>query len=238
MLHLVKIAVVGALAAAGAFAPHAFDRPLADITVESRSTGVRISMMMNFQFIDKALGISGDDTRVPSEQEIAGVRARLLSLFDTQELARIDGDLIVPAVNDFATSAPPKELRDREPQLSRKLTQIRFALDYKTPGNPEVVSLHWRWFPEHPLYDVPNSPIAPMVVNAVVLRGSKEPDVLKFTTVASQRDIAFEALPENPENSSAPLVEDPASRSLMWPIGLLLGAVGAGFLLKVFRKPG
>ena len=212
-----------------AVTPHKgpFDRPLADITVESRDDGVRISMMMNFQFIDAALALSGDATSVPTNEEIADVRRRLQILFKTQELALIDGVPVAPQIKDFETSPPPRPLLVREPDLARKLTQIRFCVDYQTMRPPRVVALGWRWFPEHPLYDVPNSPVAPMEVNAVVLRGDLEPDVLKLTTDASKREIRFERGDPDPPQAQGPLPPSPKWLLFAGCATLLLVIVGA-----------
>ncbi len=190
-----KFAVLGLLAAP--FAPHAFDRPLADITVESKATGVRISMMMNFQFIDAALGVSGKANSVPSKQQIADVRDRLCRLFESRQIVRIDGDLVDPVISEFQTAPPPAALRVREPHLARKLTQVRFTVDYEIGTAPKALGLRWSWFPEHALYDVPNSPVAPMEVNAVVLRGEDTPDVLTFTIDKPELEIVFSAAAED-----------------------------------------
>ena len=234
MCFLVRFTAVGLLAVP--FAPHAFDRPLADITVESRTTGVRISMMMNFQFIDSALGISGNEKSVPTGQEILAVRNRLRDLFESRKLTRIDGAAVTPLIKDFEISPPPKELRDREPQLARKLTQIRFALDYATDVKPKVVALRWSWFPEHPLYDVPDSPLAPMVVNAVVLRGSNTPDVLKFTTDTPGREIKFETPPTEVTRTSHPSSPNSSLLLLGGGLALMLLVFGSVVLPKRVRS--
>jgi len=234
MRCLIRFTAVGLLAVP--FAPHAFDRPLADITVESRTTGVRISMMMNFQFIDSALGISGNEKSVPTGQEILAVRNRLRDLFESRKLTRIDGAAVTPLIKDFEISPPPKELRDREPQLARKLTQIRFALDYATDVKPKVVSLRWSWFPEHPLYDVPDSPLAPMVVNAVVLRGSNTPDVLKFTTDTPGREIKFETPPTEVTRTSHPSSPNSSLLLLGGGLALMLLVFGSVVLPKRVRS--
>jgi hypothetical protein len=192
MFALAKVAALGLLAAP--FAPHAFDRPLADITVESRATGVRIGMMMNFQFIDSALGLTGDANVVPSAKEIADVRARLVVLFESRELVRGSA----PVLSEFEIAPPPEALRIREPHLARKLTQVRFTVDYATGTAPRAIQLRWSWFPEHALYDIPNSPVAPMEVNVVVMRGEDTPDVLTFTVDAPEREIVFATPPDDP----------------------------------------
>ena len=149
---------------------------------------------------------------------------------------RIDGAAVTPLIKDFEISPPPKELRDREPQLARKLTQIRFALDYATDVKPKVVSLRWSWFPEHPLYDVPDSPVAPMVVNAVVMRGSNTPDVLKFTTDAPGREIKFETPPTEVTRTSHPSSPNSSLLLLGGGLALMLLVFGSVVLPKRVRS--
>lgn len=187
--------------------PHAFDRPIADITVTAGEGSLQLTLMMNFQFLDLTLATKGAPDRVPEQKEIAQVRDALVAAFRSGPMLRAGGAAVPFEAGDFEISPPSAALRAREPQLARLLTQVRFTL--RVPKPPVApVQLHWEWYPEHALYPVPNSPVAPMKVSAVVVREKSKPRVLQFHTEQRVQTIWT---PAAASSDAMPVAEVPVS---------------------------
>lgn len=215
-------------------APHPLDRPLADVTVMPGDRGVELMILLNFKFIDAVLQITGDPDVVPKQSEIDEVRQRLGSLFANANRVRLNGRIADPQLSRFEFSQPQREVLEREEHLSRPLSQVRFLLSYESDEALRSVDLRWSMYPEHAIYDVPDSPVAPITVQAVVVRDDAT-QVLKFSVdTPEHRLILGVTPPSRPATHNSP--SNPASVTNPWSVtGIaLLGLLVAGLCWIAF----